>query len=90
MRAIVLLALGLASCSGETPLGPAPAAPPEIFVSAPIPPIYPVPSPQQLAYQRMEMNAFVHFGPNTFTGVEWGDGTTSPEVFAPTDLDATQ
>ena len=29
-----------------------------------------VPSPQQLEWQRMEMNMFCHFGPNTFTGAE--------------------
>ena len=47
----------------------------------------PLPSPRQLAWQRTEANAFVHFGPNTFTDVEWGGGKEDPNLFAPTDLD---
>lgn len=49
-----------------------------------------VPSPQQLAWQQMELTAFLHFGINTFTGKEWGDGTENPALFNPTDLDAEQ
>lgn len=33
---------------------------------------------------------FVHFGLNTFAGREWSDGTLSPELFDPAELDARQ
>ena len=49
-----------------------------------------VPTPAQLAWQQMEMNLFCHFGPNTFTGAEWGTGTEPEDVFCPTDLDCRQ
>jgi len=53
-------------------------------------PLFPVPSPSQLAWQRLETTAFFHLGVNTFTGREWGDGTESPEIFNPTHLDCRQ
>jgi len=53
-------------------------------------PVEPVPSPAQLRWQRMEFTAFVHFGPNAFTGAEWGSGREQPAVFNPTALDARQ
>lgn len=49
-----------------------------------------VPTPQQLEWQRMELTAFLHFGVNTFTGREWGDGAEDPVIFNPTSLDCEQ
>ena len=50
----------------------------------------PVPSPAQLTWQRDELALFLHFGVNTFTDREWGDGREDPGIFAPTALDARQ
>lgn len=43
-----------------------------------------IPSLNQYKYQKDELAAFCHFGPNTFTGKEWGDdyGNKKPqEIF---------
>ncbi len=53
-------------------------------------PFGPVPTPAQVEWQRMEMNMFCHFGPNTFTGKEWGEGTEIEDVFNPTQLNCHQ
>src|SRR5438128_5358063 len=49
-----------------------------------------LPSPAQLAWQRDELAMFLHFGVNTFTDREWGDGTEDPAIFNPSGLDAGQ
>jgi alpha-L-fucosidase len=50
----------------------------------------PVPSSSQLAWHQMEYYWFFHFGPNTFTGKEWGHGDEKEEVFNPAQLDCRQ
>ena len=50
----------------------------------------PRPSPSQLAWQRDELALFLHFGVNTFTDREWGDGSEDPTLFTPAALDAGQ
>ncbi|MEI0531375.1 alpha-L-fucosidase [Brachyspira pilosicoli] len=49
-----------------------------------------IPTTNQYNWQSLELTAFIHFGINTFTGKEWGDGTESPSEFYPTDLDVDQ
>ena len=49
-----------------------------------------LPTPAQLEWQDLEMYMFCHFGPNTFTNVEWGNGQENPDVFNPEALDCDQ
>ena len=74
IRYLVILVI-LAGCSPAAP-------PPEPFGA--------VPSERQLAWHELSYYAFIHFGPNTFTDVEWGHGDENPEVFNPTEFDARQ
>ena len=79
MNASNILIVGLCAC---TFLSCKDAEPPA--------PILPVPTPEQVAWQKMENYAFVHFGLNTFNDLEWGYGNTPAGTFNPTDLDCEQ
>jgi len=59
-------------------------------INPPVSPFGAVPSDDQLRWQKMEYYMFIHFGPNTFTDKEWGDGREDPKVFNPANLDARQ
>ncbi|WP_216373066.1 alpha-L-fucosidase [Streptomyces tailanensis] len=48
------------------------------------------PSERQLAWQAMEFYGFLHFGMNTMTDREWGEGHDDPALFDPAGLDADQ
>ncbi|KAL2634307.1 hypothetical protein R1flu_005786 [Riccia fluitans] len=62
------------------------------YVPVPTPPLplSPMPSASQLKFQARRMSLFIHFGMNTFTDQEWGDGTTDPDEFNPVGLDTRQ
>lgn len=49
-----------------------------------------VPTSNQLDALRNEFIAFIHFGPNTFTRMEWGSGMEDPTVFDLKTLDTDQ
>lgn len=73
---LLTIALAFYSCS-TTPATP-PAA------------IMPIPTQQQVEWQKMEQYAFVHFGLNTFNDLEWGFGDTPAKTFNPTNLNIDQ
>jgi alpha-L-fucosidase len=53
--------------------------------------VEPLPTPAQVAYQRAELTAFMHFGLNTFDNTEYGDSAKdAPSIFDPANFDATQ
>jgi alpha-L-fucosidase len=58
------------------------ASPPE--------PFGPLPHARQLDWHQLGYYAFVHFNMNTFTDREWGEGTESPSLFNPEELDCRQ
>jgi len=77
-RAFAASALALTGCAALRPGGAAsPAGRPR-------------PTPAQLAWQQEELALFLHFGINTFTDREWGDGHEDPALFAPGRFDPRQ
>ena len=50
----------------------------------------PKPTKAQLPWHDMEFYLFMHFGPNTFTDLEWGHGNEKAEIFNPANLDCEQ
>jgi len=53
-------------------------------------PVGPIPAARQLVWQEMEYYGFLHFNMNTFTNIEWGEGSENPSQFNPSELDAMQ
>lgn len=49
-----------------------------------------VPHPRQLMWFEDEFFGFIHYGPNTYSAVEWGSGNEDADLFHPTDLDTDQ
>src|SRR5277367_2983555 len=60
------------------------------LVAQQVKPFGPLPAKRQSQWQDAEFYLFLHFGPNTFTDLEWGKGTETEEVFNPTELDCRQ
>lgn len=49
-----------------------------------------VPTANQFEALKNEYIAFIHFGPNTFTRMEWGNGEEDPKIFDLKNLDTDQ
>lgn len=47
-------------------------------------PVHPVPTERQILWNETEFYAFFHYGMNTYTGREWGNGDEDRSLFAPT------
>ena len=61
-----------------------------VFISQLLQAQVPKPTIQQLRWHDMEFYLFAHFGPNTFTDKEWGEGTEREEIFNPSNMDCRQ
>lgn len=49
-----------------------------------------IPTANQMRSLENEFIAFIHFGPNTFTRMEWGTGKEDPKIFDLKQLDTDQ
>ena len=49
-----------------------------------------VPTPQQASWQSLQETAIIHFGVNTYTGLEYGTGRENPNIFNPSQLNTDQ
>jgi alpha-L-fucosidase len=49
-----------------------------------------LPHPRQLLWWEDEFKGFIHYGPNTYSGTEWGSGFEDAALFNPTGLDTDQ
>ncbi len=47
-------------------------------------PVHPVPTERQVLWNETEFYAFFHYGMNTYTNLEWGNGDEDEATFAPT------
>lgn len=47
-------------------------------------PVFPLPTERQLKWNETEFYAFFHYGMNTYTNLEWGNGNEAESTFAPT------
>ena len=52
--------------------------------------VLPIPSQEQIDWQKLETYAFIHFGLNTYNDLEWGYGNTPASTFNPINLDCEQ
>ncbi|MDE6229510.1 MAG: alpha-L-fucosidase, partial [Muribaculaceae bacterium] len=46
-------------------------------------PVHPIPHPRQVKWMETEFYGFFHYGMNTFTGLEWGNGDEKESIYAP-------
>lgn len=62
----------------------------EYLVRQSVAPYGQLPTTAQLQWHNDEFYLFTHFGPNTFTDAEWGEGNERADVFNPTNLNTDQ
>jgi alpha-L-fucosidase len=60
------------------------------FSQAPLTPYGPIPTKGQLDWQEMGMYCLIHYGLDTYTNKEWGDGSEDPKLLNPSQFSAMQ